>query len=30
MSRIYLLTGGAVRPDDFYDLPALPDTARAA
>lgn len=34
MSRIYLATAGAVTPNDFYDLPALPDagddTARAA
>jgi transcriptional regulator with XRE-family HTH domain len=23
MTEIYVLTGGAVRPDDFYELPAL-------
>lgn len=24
MGRLYLFTAGAVTPNDFYDLPALP------
>lgn len=28
--RIYLFTGGAVTPNDFYDLPQLPERAAAA
>lgn len=27
MVAIYLLTGGRVTPNDFYDLPALPEAA---
>lgn len=30
MRRIYLATGGQVTPNDFYDLPALPDRGAAA
>lgn len=30
MSSLYLLTGGAVQPNDFYDLPVVPDTQREA
>jgi len=26
-SLLYSLTGGQVTPNDFYDLPALPDAA---
>ena len=29
MARIYLWSGGAVTPNDFYDLPALPEAASA-
>lgn len=27
MVSIYILTAGAVTPNDFYDLPALPEAA---
>ena len=30
MARIYLATGGAVAPNDFYDLPALPEGPQGA
>jgi hypothetical protein len=29
MQRIYLATGGQVTPNDFYDLPKLPETRAA-
>lgn len=29
MARIYLATGGQVTPNDFYDLPPLPECAAA-
>ncbi len=28
--KIYVVTGGEVTPDDFYDLPALPKPKGAA
>ena len=28
-ATLYLLTGGQVTPNDFYDLPALPEAAGA-
>jgi len=30
MVNIYLATHGAVTPNDFYDLPSLPDSPEAA
>lgn len=29
MVKIYLATGGQVAPNDFYDLPSVPETAQA-
>jgi DNA-binding XRE family transcriptional regulator len=30
MAQLFLLTGGQVQPNDFYDLPALDSVARKA
>lgn len=30
MGELVRLTGGEVQPNDFYDLPRLPDDKRAA